>query len=427
MANAFSKEEKVAFDQMLDGFEDALVLSNLVSVKNTDQVMMARTNDIFWRPMPYVATSFDGRDQTINFRQYTQLSVPATIGFRKSVPFQFDDGEYRDELQSGRLGEAAIQRLSSDINLAVNNVVTSQGTLFVKRTAAATGFDDIAAVDALLNSQGIGFAGRNLALSSSDYNSMVSDLQKNTRSLDNEISSRALREAYLGRIGSIDTYKLDYAPRKAAALGGGGLTIDTRAASAGGVNIYVPKATSAAATGESGNVDNRFQRVTVSSTTNVVAGDRFTIAGQEACHQITKQSTGALRTFTVISVDSATTMTISPPLINGSGGSQAELSYQNVVSTATASNSAIVFLNTAAGFLNPFWMKNSIEVLPGRIALPSGSGVEIMRGSTKQGFELVMQKGVDIKTGQILCRYDVAFGVVNLQPQMNGVMMFSQP
>jgi hypothetical protein len=423
MANAFSKEERVAFDDMLAGFEDALVLSNLVSVKQTDQTMMARTNDIMWRPMPYVATSFDGRDQTTNFRQYTQLTVPATIGFRKSVPFQFDDGEYRDELQSGRLGEAAIQRLSSDINLAVNSVITNQGTLFVKRPAAAVGFDDIAQVDALLNSQGIGFSGRSLALSSSDYNSMVSDLQKNTRSLDNDISARALREAYLGKIGSIDTYKLDYAPRKAAAAGGGGITMSTLA---GGVNIYVPKATSVAATGESGNVDNRFQRITVTSTTNVAAGDAFTIAGQEACHQITKQTTGVLKTFRVISVDSTTTMTISPPLINASGGSQAELSYQNVVSTATASNSALVFLNTVVGFLNPFWMKNSVEVLPGRIALPAGSGVELMRGSTKQGFELVMQKGVDIKTGQILCRYDVAFGVVNLQPQMNGVMMFSQ-
>jgi hypothetical protein len=427
MANAFSKEEIVAFDEMIEGFDDQLVLSNLVSVKNTDQVQMARTNDIMWRPQPYVATSFDGRDQTINFRQYTQLSVPATIGFRKSVPFQFDDGEYRDELQSGRLGEAAIQRLSSDINLAVNAVVTNQGTLFVKRPSIAVGFDDIAQVDTLLNAQGINYSGRNLALSSSDYNSMVSDLQKNTRSLDNDISARALREAYLGRVGSIDTFKLDYAPRKAAAAGGGGITIDTRAASAGGVNVYVPKATSVATTGESGNVDNRFQRVTVSSTTNVAAGDAFTIAGQEACHQITKQTTGALRTFRVISVDSATTMTISPPLITGSGGTQAELSYQNVVQTATASNSAIVFLNTAAGFLNPFWMKNSIEILPGKVAIPSGAGVEVMRGSTKQGFELVMQKAVDIKTGQILCRYDTAFGVVNLQPQMNGVMMFSQP
>jgi hypothetical protein len=427
MPNQFSKEEKVAFDQMIDGFEDALVMSNLVSVKNTDQVMMARANDIMWRPQPYVATSFDGRDQTINFRQYTQLAVPATIGFRKSVPFQFDDGEYRDELQSGRLGDAAIQRLSTDINLAVNAVVTNQGTLFVKRAAVASGFDDVAAIDALLNLQGIPNSGRNLALSSSDYNNMVSDLQRNTRSLNSEISVRALRDAYLGKIGSVDTYKLDYAPRKAAAAGGGGITIDTRAAAAGGVNVYIPRATSVATTGESGNVDNRFQRVTVSSTTNVQPGDAFTIAGQEACNQITKQSTGALRTFRVISVDSATTMTISPPLITGSGGSQAELSYQNIVQTATASNSAIVFLNTAAGFLNPFWMRNSVEVLPGKIALPTGSGVEVMRGSTKQGFELVMQKGVDIKTGQILCRYDVSFGVVNLQPQMNGVIMFSQP
>lgn len=427
MANAFSKEEKVKFDEVIEGFEDALVLSNLVTVKNTDQVQMARTNDVMWMTQPYVATSFDGRDQTTNFRQYTQLSIPMTIGFRKSVPFQMDDSEYRDEMQSGRLGEAALRRLSSDVNIAVNNLVTSQGTLFVKRAGVATGFDDISAIDTLLNSHGVPFGGRNAAFSSGDYNSMASDLQKNTRSFGDKISNSALRDAYVGRVCNIDTYKLDYAPRKAVAAGGGGLTIDTRAASAGGVNIYVPKATSVAATGESGNVDNRFQRVTVSSTTNVAAGDRFTIAGQEACNQETKLTTGVLRTFAVISVDSATTMTISPPLINGSGGSQAELSYQNVVSTATASNSAIVFLNTAAGFLNPFWKKESIYILPGKVAVPSGAGVDLMRATTKQGFEVVMQKGVDIKTGQILTRFDIAWGVANAQPQMNGVIMFSQP
>jgi hypothetical protein len=424
MANAFSKEEKVKFDEVIEGFEEALVLSNLVAVKNTDQVQMARTNDIIWMTQPYVATSFDGRDQTINFRQYTQLSIPMTIGFRKSVPFQMDDSEYRDEMQSGRLGEAALRRLSSDVNIAVNNLVTSQGTLFVKRPSVATGFDDISAIDTLLNSHGVPFGGRNVAFSSGDYNSMASDLQKNTRSFGDEISNSALRDAYVGRVCNIDTYKLDYAPRKAAAAGGGSITINTLAA---GGNIYVPKATSVAATGESSNVDNRFQRVTVSSTTNVQPGDRFTIAGQEACNQETKLTTGALRTFAVISVDSGTTMTISPPLINGSGGTQAELSYQNVVSTATASNSAIVFLNTAAGFLNPFWKKDSIYILPGKVAVPSGAGVELMKSTTKQGFEVVMQKAVDIKTGQILTRFDIAWGVANAQPQMNGVIMFGQP
>ena len=50
MANAFSKEEVVAFDQLLAGFEDALVLSNAVKVYRTDQTTMERNNDVIWRP-----------------------------------------------------------------------------------------------------------------------------------------------------------------------------------------------------------------------------------------------------------------------------------------------------------------------------------------------------------------------------------------
>ena len=55
MANSFSKEERVAFDEMLAGFQDALVLSSNVSIYNTDQAMMERTNDTIWRPQPYIA------------------------------------------------------------------------------------------------------------------------------------------------------------------------------------------------------------------------------------------------------------------------------------------------------------------------------------------------------------------------------------
>ena len=87
MANAFSKEERVAFELLLEGFHDQLVLSRNVSIYNTDQVTMERTSDTIWRPMPYISQSFDGQDQTSNFKDYTQLSVPARIGFAKSVPW----------------------------------------------------------------------------------------------------------------------------------------------------------------------------------------------------------------------------------------------------------------------------------------------------------------------------------------------------
>ena len=225
----------------------------------------------------------------------------------------------------------------------------------------------------------------------------------------------------MGQVASFETYKLDYANRKTAAAGGAGITIDTRA-SAG--NYWVPKATATATTGETANVDNRFQTVTVSSTTNVVAGDAFTIALTNSVHLITKGDTGQLMTFRVISVPSSTTMVISPPIISAQGGTDAEIQYQNCVVNTPASNSVIVFLNTVTNFLNPFWFKDSIEILPGRYAVPTDAGAAVMRASTDQGIELVMQKQYDINTMRTKYRLDTLFGVVNKQPMMSGVIQF---
>lgn len=423
MANSFSKEERVAFEDILEGFQDALVLSKNVAVYRTDQTMMERTNNVIWRPQPYIATSYSGTDMSSNFDDFTQLSVPATIGFSKSVPWVMTATELRDSLQEGRLGDAAKQKLASDINVAIMNVAANQGTLFVKRTSAASGFDDVAQCEAIMNEQGVPSYDRFLALSTRDYNGMANDLSKASRSFGNEISDRALRKAFVGEMASFGTYKFDYANRKAAAAGGAGLTVDTRV-SAG--NYYVPKATSVAATGETSNVDNRFQTITISSTTNVAAGDAFTIAGINAVHHITKGDTGQLKTFRVISVPSSTTLVISPPLITAQGGTDAEVQYQNCVANTTASNAAIVFLNTVSNFVNPFWQRDSLEILPGRYAVPSDAGAAVMRASTDQGIELVMQKQYDINTMKTKYRLDTLFGVVNKQPEMSGVIMFSQ-
>jgi hypothetical protein len=423
MANSFSKEERVAFENLLEGFQDALVLSRNVNIYNTDQSMMERTNNIIWRPQPYIATSYSGTDMTANFDDYTQLSVPATIGFGRSVPWVMTATELRDSLQEGRLGDAAKQKLASDINVAIMNVAALQGTLFVKRTGAASGFDDVAEIEAVMNERGIMFEDRYLALSTRDYNGMASDLSKASRSFGNEVTDTAYRRAYVGRVASFETFKLDYALRKAAQLGGAGLTVDTRASAN---NFYVPRATSVATTGETANVDNRFQTITISSTTNVAAGDAFTIANVFAAHHITKANTGTLKTFRVISVLNSTQMVVSPPIISNQGGSDAEAQYQNVVVSATASTAPIVFLNTAAGNMNPFWQKDALEILPGRYAVPADAGAAVMRASTDQGIELVMTKQYDINTMKTKYRVDTLYGVVNKHPEMTGIIMFSQ-
>jgi len=420
MANEFNKEERVAFESILEGFNDALVLSRNCAIYNTDQTMMERTNNIIWRPQPYVAQSFDGTDQTANFGDATQLSVPATIGYSKSVPWKMTATELRDALQEGRLGDAAKQKLASDINVALMNVAALQGTLVVARTTAATGFDDVAQCEAIMNEQGVQAFDRYLALSTRDYNGLAANLAGRQTMQGKPVT--AYEKAYVGMVASFDTYKLDYHVRLAAAAGGAGLTINTLVA---GANYYTPVSTRVAATGERSNVDNRYQTVTISVTTNVAAGDCFTIAGVNAVHHITKVDTGQLKTFRVISVDSGTTMTISPPIISNQGGTDAEAQYQNVTVTGDAT-AAIVFLNVDAAPANPFWQRDALEILPGRYAVPSDAGAAVMRASTEQGIELVMQKQYDINTMTTKYRLDTLFGVVNKQPEMSGLILFSQ-
>lgn len=421
--SSFSKEEIVAFEQILEGFEDNLVLSRNVAIYNTDAVTMERTNNVIWRPQPYIGLTYDGTDQTANFVNYTQLSVPSTLGYQKSAPWIMTALELRDALQANRLGESAKQKLASDINVAVMNVAALQGTLFVKRSAAAVGYDDVSQAEAIMNEQGVPGDMRYMALSTRDYNGMANNLQGASRSFGNSISDNALRRSQVGMVASFDTYKLDYSVRLTAAAGGGGLTMSTLDAAA---NYYVPAATRTATSGETSNVDNRYQTITVSSTTSVAAGDAFTVAALDAVHHITKTDTGQLKTFRVISVPSSTTLVISPPMITAQGGSAVELEYKNCVINTKASNSAIVFLNTVTAAANPFWQKNAIELMPGSYAVPTDAGTAVMKGSTEQGIQLTMQKWYDIKTMKIFYRIDEFFGVTMLQPEMAGIEMFSQ-
>lgn len=419
MANEFSKEEKVAFEQLLEGFQDQLVLSRNVTKYNTDSQSMERSGDVIWRPQPYIMPSFDGQDQTDNFDDKTQLSVPATIGFEKAVPWIMSATELRDALQEKRLGDGAKQKLASDINIALMNVAANEGTLVVPVATAATGFDDVALVEAIMNEQGVMGDMRYLALSTRDYNGMASNLA-DRETMGRKVTS-AYERAFVGRIASFETYKLDYANRLAAAGGGGALTISTL----DGINNYNPVATATGTTGKN-NVDNRYQTVTISSTTSVLAGDAFTIAALNAVHQITKQDTGQLKTFRVISVDSATTMTISPPIITNQVANDAAVQYQNCVINTKASNSAIVFLNIAATSVNPFWHYEALEILPGDYAIPDNAGAAIMRGSTEQGIKITMQKQYDINTMKTKYRVDTRFGVVNKAPEMSGILLFGQ-
>ena len=423
MANAFSKEEIVAFENILEGFNDALILSKNITIYNTNGVTMERARDTMWRPQPYIAQSFTrtvGSSIASSVSTMTQLSVPSTLGFSPCSAWEMNALELRDALQEGRLGDSAKQKLASDINLSVMDLAAAQGTLVVDVATAAGTYDDIALCDSIMNEQGVMSEDRYLALSSRDYNGMAGNLAVATRSFTGNKSSNAYERSFVGEVASFSTYKLDYANRCAA-------NAATPTIATNGSQVrYVPQATTTSVAGVL-NVDNRYQTVTVSTTTGTVAGDAFTIDGIEAVHHITKRSTGELKTFRVIEILTGTTMIISPPIIGAnSTPTDAELQYQNVEVVSTSATAAINFLNVAATNINPFWRKDSIELLPGRYAVPDGAGVDVMRASTDQGIELVMTKRFDPLTFQTLYTLDTLYGVVMTNPEMAGILLFNQ-
>ncbi len=424
MANAFSKEEIVAFENILEGFNDALILSKNINIYGTNGVTMERARDTIWRPQPYIAQSFTrvvGNTIASEIQTMTQLSVPSTLGFAKCSAWQMNALELRDALQENRLGDAAKQKLASDINLSVMDLASAQGTLVVPVSTAAGDYDDIALCDSIMNEQGVMSDSRYLALSSRDYNGMAGNLAIATRSFTGNKSANAYERSYVGPVAGFETYKLDYANR--CADNAASITVATNGAQV----RYVPQATTTS-TGGVLNVDNRYQTITVSSSAGVTAGDAFTITGIEAVHHITKRSTGQLKTFRVISVPGGgTTLIISPPIIGAnSSPTDAEQQYQNVSVVSTSATAPINFLNIAASNINPFWRKDSIELLPGRYAVPDGAGVDVMRASTDQGIELVMTKKFDPLTFQTLYTLDTLYGVVMTNPEMAGILLFNQ-
>jgi hypothetical protein len=433
MPTAFNKQETVLFDDLLAGFDDLLAVGKNVSKVELDATTLERSQGTqIWRPVPYVSVSVDGAagtDISASFADVTQLSVPIGLGFDKTVPWKMTSNDLNDPQQRDRKLKSAVQRLATDINIACANVASLQGTLVVKRTAAASGYDDLSAADALMVEQGlVGDSLRRVAiLHGRDYNTMAGNLAKPQTSANPKVNT-AYEKAYVGEVAGFETFKSDYTYRLTAAAG---VTCTINGAN----QYYVPKATSKAGSGEEQNVDNRYQIITIAVTGGTVkAGDAFNIAGVNAVHHVAKNDTGQLKTFRIVSQQTGAaggsgTYLISPPIISAQGASQVEKEYQNVTATP-ANGAAITWLNTAAGNVAPFWDERAIELLPGRNGIDEGlaaSGAGYMRGTTELGIEVIMYKSFNINTKQYFYRCDTRFGVGMTNPEMCGIVLFSQP
>jgi len=425
MANAFNKNEVVAFENMLENFDDLLVIARETEKYTLPggAVGQERMNDRIWRPQPYIPAVYDGFDQSANFGDITGLSVPANVNQVKSSNGKMSPTDLRDPLQLQRYFDGAKMTLSSAINQSVFTTVANWGTLVSKRTVAASGYDDLAQAGAIMTEQGVPMNDRKVFYSSRDYLTMAGNLAKPMTS-DSPLARTAYERAYVRTVGNFDVFENDQVKRLTAA-------------SATGVTItnvqplyYTPKATVTDADGNTNNVDNRTQTISIAVTSGTVkVGDAFTIAGVNSIHHISKQDTGQSKTFRIVEIVTGAggtgTVKIAPPIISNGGGTKAEAEYKNV--SATPANGAVItFLNTTTANVNPFFIKGAVELLPGTFVVDDADGWQTMRATTPLGVGLSYTRQGNINDLSVKFRFDVRYGTVALQPEMMGIQLFGQ-
>jgi len=419
MATSFTKQEQVMFDNVIEGFDDLLVIAKGAELYDplTPQEAV-NAQDKFWLPSPMIGASYDGFDQSANFDGLTQLNVPCSVGYHKSIPKTLSSKNLRNTFAMNQYGTASKQKLASDVNMALFNTAALYGSVVSKRTGAATGYDDVADLDNRLTRIGVPQDGRMAFYAPSAMNAMAGNLAG--RSEDSSRSRDAYERAMIrSDIAGFQVFKNDQEIRLTAATGGAVLV--------NGANQCTVPAATVTSAGLTENKDNRYTDLVVDGGTyaNIKVGDAFTIDGVFEIHLITKQNTGSLKTFRVVDKPAANTIRIYPAIIDAAEGSIGSKEYANV-SNAPADNAALTWLNTVAAPMNPFFRKESLILIPGSYSVDAADGWMVMRATTSLGIGITYTRQGSINDLSVKARWDIDFGTALLNPEMAGVQLFGQ-
>lgn len=408
MANSLAKDLEIMFENFVEGYDAACVISREAQTSFPAPQDMQRAGDTFYKMQNYNASVVTGLDVSAATKtDVIQRMVPTIFRSPDNVVYQFDAKELRDPTHKERMGKAAALRLSAEIDKNLYATVAASASIVVKKVGAIS-WDDGATAESLMLSRGIG-AGRDrkLFLNPFDYKDIAKDL--GNRAYLGDTNLDAYERSRVPDISGFKTFRTDNVSN----------IVQTGTVSGTTVNGANQTLTPAAMNGNLPQ-DNRQQTLTVAGANiaNIKVGDSFT-CGINAVHQIDKSDTGQLMSFRVLAVaGGGTTLTITPAII-------ATGPYQNV--NAAAANSApLVFLNTVTKPVNAFWADGAVELDYGRLAFPTDQGVAVMTSNTKNGVPLIMAAGFNHLTGVSTIRCTTLYATTVLDPEQCGVILANQ-
>ena len=419
MANQLAKDLEIMFENYVEGFEAACVVSRNAKKFRPGDTAMQRAGDVLYRPQHYHMNIEEGLDLSEKTpTALVQRLVPSVFKEPKNILYTLDAREMRDPEHKTEAGRAAGMRLAAQIDSDLISMVTQRATNVVAIPASENGsrglalWNGAADIDATMTAIGVPQGiNRRSFWNPFNYKDLAGELGH--RAYAQGATLTAYEKAQIPPVASFDSYKTDISGRLPAGSTET-LTVSNQ-----------PEHKVEAKDSNGMPVDNRQGTITVSAK-GLQVGDAFTIAGVNSVHQITKDTTGQPQVFRVLAVDTAgTTVTISPKILPVENADVASRPYANVDAKPAAS-AAITILNKNAAPANLFWADGSVELMYGKLAFPTGQGPQVMTATTEQGATLIMSYAFDHIKGVTTARFTTLYGCSVLVPEYTGIVIAGQ-
>jgi len=389
---------------------------------------MQRAGNTHWMPLEMESPTQEGWDLTGKESDLLELAVKVNIGEPDNDFFALRADDLRDETSYRRRIKSAAKKLANNVEVNIAKTAAEMGSLVITNTESISnkpggGWDFIADAEAIM-------FGRELNRDSGlSYFFNVQDYKKAGYDLVNrDIYGRMTEDAYKkGQIqkqvaGFDDVLRSPKLPvLKASAATGVAVS---------GAHEFKPQAWILDSDGNRENVDNRFARVKLTSSTGFKRGDKISFAGVKFLAQMAKNVLTDDATFSITRVIDGTTVEITPKpvALDDPALTTAERAYANV-NTGLADGMALNVLNIADTTTNVFWADDAIRI----VSQPIPATHELFSGMKTKSFSIpeVGLNGIfatqgDISTLNGRCRIALWYAVNATRPDAIGVGLANQ-
>jgi len=399
MANSMLTPSVIAKEALMQ-LENNLVMGNLVHRDYKKEFVKVGDTVSIRRPVKFAAQ--DGA--TLIKQDVIEGKTSITIDQRKHVGWQFStqDLTLTIEEYSERYIKPATITLAQSVETALMGLYKNVWNIVGTPGTTPSTFAEVALAAQRLDEGAVPMADRNAVFNPAATYKIANDL----KSLYVTDKARtAFENAKIGKYATFDTYSAQSIKlHTVGALGG------------------TPLVNGASQTSTYSSVKDSYTQSlvtdgwTASAATRLKQGDVFTIAGVYSVNPITKESTGSLQDFVVVS-DAASdgsgnmTITISPPIITSGA-------YQTV--DAAPANDAALTIETGSASTayaqNLCFVPNAFALVTCPLEMPDG--VSFKARETNKGISMRVLKDYDIVNDQEIVRLDILFGVKAIYPEL---------